>query len=119
VNISATPNTGYLFSNWYGSGAGAYSGNSNVASVTMEGPITETASFLPTILGVSLSGASAVTITCGTTPGFAYYLETTSNLAPAVWTMVAGSATNAAGTSVSFTVPVQSNQQRYFRTVSP
>ncbi len=119
MNISATPNTGYVFSNWSGSGAGSYSGNINVASVTMDGPITETASFLSSILGVSLSGTSNVVITCATTPGSTYYLETTTNIAPAIWTTVAGSTTNAAGTSVTFTVPVQSDKQRYFRTVSP
>lgn len=120
VNISATPNTGYFFSNWSGSGAGSYSGDSNVTSITMDGPITETASFLPTILGVSISGDSAVIITCAATPGYSYYLQTTTNLASAVWTTVAGSATNAAGTSVAFTISVQSNEQQYFRTaISP
>ena len=119
VSISAMPNAGYLFSNWSGSGAGSYSGSNNVASVTMNGPITETASFLPFILGVSISGASAI-ITCGTTPGSTYYLQTATNLAPAIWTMVAGSMTNPEGTSVTFTVPIQSNNlQRYFRVVSP
>jgi hypothetical protein len=120
VNITATPNTGYIFSNWSGSGIGAYSGNNNAASVTMDGPITETASFQPTILGASMSGASNVTITYGTTPGSTYYLETTTNLASGTWTTVAGSMTNAAGAAVTFTIPVQSKeQQQYFRVVCP
>jgi hypothetical protein len=120
VNIIATPNTGYVFTNWSGSGIGAYSGNSSMAAVTMNGPITETAAFQPTILGVSMSGVSNVIITYGTTPGSTYYLQTTTNLAPGIWTTVAGSTTNAAGTSVTFTVPVQSDdQQQYFRAVSP
>jgi List-Bact-rpt repeat protein len=45
VSISATPNNGYSFSNWTGSGTGSYSGPDNPASITMGGPITETATF--------------------------------------------------------------------------
>jgi hypothetical protein len=120
VNISATPNSGYIFSNWSGSGVGSYSGNTNAASVVMDAPITETASFVPTILGVSINGASTITFTYATTPGSPYHIETATNLAPAVWTIIAGSATNAAGTSVTFSIPLQANgQQQYFRTVSP
>jgi hypothetical protein len=117
VNISATPNAGFTFTNWSGSGAGSYSGNSSVASVTMNEPVTETANFLPIILGVTLGGDSTVTITYGTTPGFTYYLESTTNLASAIWMAVTGSTTNAAGTLVSFTVP-SNGQQQYFRAVA-
>jgi hypothetical protein len=46
VSISATPATGYSFSNWTGSGTGSYSGPNNPASITMGGPITETATFI-------------------------------------------------------------------------
>ena len=46
VSISATPASGYSFSNWTGSGAGSYSGTNNPASITMNGPITETAAFI-------------------------------------------------------------------------
>jgi uncharacterized repeat protein (TIGR02543 family) len=45
VSISATPTSGYSFTNWTGSGTGSFSGTSNPASITMGGPITETASF--------------------------------------------------------------------------
>jgi Divergent InlB B-repeat domain len=45
VSISATPNSGFSFSNWTGSGTGSYSGPNNPASITMGGPITETATF--------------------------------------------------------------------------
>jgi hypothetical protein len=45
VSISATPATDYSFTNWSGSGAGSYSGTNNPASITMGGPITETATF--------------------------------------------------------------------------
>jgi Pectate lyase superfamily protein/Divergent InlB B-repeat domain len=120
VNITATPNTGHTFGNWSGSGTGSYTGNGSAASVTMDGPITENATFQSTILGVSMSGVSNVVMTYGATPGSTYYLETTTNLALAIWTTVVGSTTNAAEMSVTFTVPVQSDdQQRFFRVVSP
>jgi uncharacterized repeat protein (TIGR02543 family) len=44
-NISATPATGYTFDGWTGSGSGSYSGGNNSASISMNGPITETANF--------------------------------------------------------------------------
>src|SRR5439155_22207270 len=44
-SISATASTNYSFSNWTGSGAGSYSGTDNPRSITMLGPITETATF--------------------------------------------------------------------------
>ncbi|MGC9016406.1 MAG: InlB B-repeat-containing protein, partial [Conexivisphaera sp.] len=50
VTISASPSNGYLFSSWSGSGSGSYSGTNNPATVTMNGPINETANFAyPTI----------------------------------------------------------------------
>jgi hypothetical protein len=46
VSISATPANGFSFSNWTGTGTGSYSGTNNPASITMGGPITETATFI-------------------------------------------------------------------------
>jgi hypothetical protein len=48
VSISATPNTGYVFSSWSGSGTGSYSGAANPTSISMAGPISETGSFSST-----------------------------------------------------------------------
>ena len=45
VSISATPGSGYSFTSWTGTGTGAFSGTTNPASITMSGPITETATF--------------------------------------------------------------------------
>src|ERR1035441_6351192 len=45
ADINATPARGYSFSGWAGAGAGSYSGSSVSASVTMNGPVSETASF--------------------------------------------------------------------------
>jgi Divergent InlB B-repeat domain len=45
VSITATAASGYSFTNWTGSGTGSFSGTNNPASITMGGPITETATF--------------------------------------------------------------------------
>ena len=45
ASIRATPNSGYIFSNWTGSGTGSYTGSTNASSITMGGPISETATF--------------------------------------------------------------------------
>ena len=45
VNLGATPTTGFIFSNWAGSGSGSYSGTTASPSITMNGPITEMANF--------------------------------------------------------------------------
>jgi hypothetical protein len=45
VQISAMPNPGYTFVGWAGSGTGSFSGSTNPMNITMNGPITEVASF--------------------------------------------------------------------------
>jgi len=45
ISISAKPAAGYSFTNWTSSGTGSFSGTNNPASITMGGPITETATF--------------------------------------------------------------------------
>src|SRR5207247_7362437 len=45
VSISATPSTGYSFSNWTGSETGCDSVRTQLACITMMAPITETATF--------------------------------------------------------------------------
>ncbi len=46
VPIEGFPDAGWAFSHWVGVGQGSYSGSSNPASVTMNGPITQTAVFV-------------------------------------------------------------------------
>ncbi|MBI4325200.1 MAG: hypothetical protein HY674_08035 [Chloroflexi bacterium] len=55
VSINATPSGGYSFSSWTGSGSGSYSGNSSSTTVTMNGPITETASFTVDPVNISVT----------------------------------------------------------------
>ncbi len=45
ISISGKAATGYSFTSWSGSGTGSFSGTNNPASITMGGPITETATF--------------------------------------------------------------------------
>jgi hypothetical protein len=48
VPILATPSPGYKFDRWFGNGAGSYTGTANPASVTVNGPISQTANFIRT-----------------------------------------------------------------------
>ena len=45
VNIQATPSSNYAFLSWIGVGTGSYTGTNNPVTLTMNGPITETANF--------------------------------------------------------------------------
>jgi hypothetical protein len=45
VTITATPASGHTFSSWSGTGTGSFSGTTNPVSITMGGPIGETATF--------------------------------------------------------------------------
>jgi hypothetical protein len=45
VSISASPNSGYVFGSWVGSGSGSYSGTTSSTSITMSATITEQANF--------------------------------------------------------------------------
>jgi thermolysin len=58
VSISASPASGFSFSGWTGSGSGSFSGSANPASVTMGGPITESAAFTNAPATIRLGAAS-------------------------------------------------------------
>lgn len=55
VSIDATPNSGYMFEDWSGSGTGSYSGTSETATITMDSQITETGNFAPAIMYVPIT----------------------------------------------------------------
>jgi len=46
VTISATPDSGFAFSFWIGTGSGSYSGSQSSHTVTLDGPITQELVFL-------------------------------------------------------------------------
>jgi hypothetical protein len=72
VSISATPASGWLFSSWTGSGTGSYSGTNNPVSVTMNGPITETANFVQNIFKIREQPVSSYTGELSVTPQTGY-----------------------------------------------
>ena len=49
VQIRATPNSGYSFNQWTGSGSGSYSGTNNPVNITMNSAISEKANFIETL----------------------------------------------------------------------
>ena len=55
LDLLANPNSGYAFSSWKGTGSGSYSGTSNTAYITMNGPINETATFYIPLYSVTFS----------------------------------------------------------------
>jgi hypothetical protein len=66
VSITAFANGGFAFTGWTGTGAGSFTGSTNPASVTMNGPITEAASFASATRTLTVSSsnpASGVSIT--------------------------------------------------------
>jgi len=78
VQISATANSGYQFTSWSGTGSGSYTGNNNPATITMNGPITETANFGIQVTIENTLGGSAY----ATYNGQTYYSNTTFFVAP-------------------------------------
>ncbi|HYN83648.1 MAG TPA: discoidin domain-containing protein [Pyrinomonadaceae bacterium] len=69
VTITATPNAGYGFNGWTGTGTGSFTGQSNPATVTMNGPLTQTASFsasgLTTNLALGRTARQSSTLSVG------------------------------------------------------
>jgi len=59
VQISASPNAGYIFVSWSGVGTISYSGSNNPATVTMNSPINETANFEIEVTVQNTYGGSA------------------------------------------------------------
>jgi hypothetical protein len=122
VNISATALYGYIFGTWAGTGTGSYSGTNNPASVTVNGPVTQTAGFDPlaAIVGLTVGGDGSVMISYATIPGYSYHVETTTNLSLSAWTTIPGSTTNAAGSLIIFVDPnTVGDSQRFYRVASP
>jgi hypothetical protein len=107
----------YLTTKWLAPGGGVSVGNAVSApfSVSPSGTVPQ-----QKIMGILINADGSVTLTYATMAGYPYHVETTTSLSPASWTTLAGSTTNAVGTSVTFTDPNPvSGGQRYYRTVSP
>ena len=119
VGISATTNSGYAFQSWTGSGSGSYSGTSASTTITMNGPITQTANFLYNVVftteqatdgsapssGAAISGVSITLISSGGTQ----YSGTTNSQGQIVFNVPAGSYS----LSVENPVPISSGEEFY------
>ncbi|MGA2686368.1 MAG: glycosyl hydrolase family 28-related protein [Verrucomicrobiota bacterium] len=118
VNINATPNGGYNFSSWSGSGTGSYSGGNSAASVTMNGPVTETASFAP---------SSTISVTAQTSPaGLSFTVDGTNYTSTQtfVWTpgsnhTVATTTPQSGGTGIQYAWSSWSDGGGISHTITP
>ncbi len=122
VAVNATAFSGYTFGAWAGTGSGSYSGTNNPASVTMNGPMAETAgfNFLAAITGITIGGDGSVTISYTTTSGLTYHVETTTDLTSSAWTTIPGSTTNSMGGPIIVIDPnAVGDPQRFYRVGSP
>src|SRR6185436_17510038 len=59
VIITGVPNPSYNFQSWTGTGTGSYSGNTNARTITLGGPVTETASFVLAPIDVTVQSNPA------------------------------------------------------------
>ncbi|MEM3488442.1 MAG: Ig-like domain-containing protein [Nitrososphaerota archaeon] len=91
VTISASPASGYSFLSWTGSGSGSYTGNSNPATITMNGPITQTANFQlqPFDFSISVSPSSR-TVTAGQSTTYTVTVSLVSGAAQTVSLSLSG-----------------------------
>jgi hypothetical protein len=64
VSVTTTPNQGYSFEGWQGSGQGSYSGNRENYSVVALGPMQEVAQYF-VALTIQISGSGSVTLSAG------------------------------------------------------
>ncbi len=82
VALSATPNSGYTFRGWSGTGSGSYTGTNAGAIVTMNGAIQETASFV----------GSNASVTVGTSPsGLSFSVDGANYSTPTAFDWAPGS----------------------------
>lgn len=111
VQLTATPNSGYQFSNWTGS----VSGTSNPLSVTMNGPRSQTANFTATVCNYSLSSGSASFGSGGGSSGF--NVTTTAGCSWSVtnvpaWVTINSGASGTGSGTVNYTVASNSSTAR-------
>ncbi|HYQ85629.1 MAG TPA: T9SS type A sorting domain-containing protein, partial [Bacteroidota bacterium] len=82
VTIAETPNAGFRFSSWAGSGAGSYTGSNSSPTITMNAPITETASFVRFTAQVVVQTIPA---------GLVIFVDNTQYTSPHTFTWTTGS----------------------------
>lgn len=134
-SVTATPSSGATFTSWTGTGTGSYTGTANPASITMSGPVNETAAFAtqPTLVSnyavtLTESGLPAGTAWQATFEGVTLTSTTQSMIfsgtpsgtgtwnVPAVQGSTAGVRYEPGATSGSFLVPTQTSLAVNFAT---
>ena len=126
--LAETPDTGYLFAGWIGSGPGNYTGASSAPGIIPTGPVTEVAEFTPAVSGppptytLTLTASpvlSAGTLWSVTVNGSGHSSTTTSlvvsGLLSGTYTVDVATATSPDGSTLytpvqaSISVPVHAN----------
>jgi hypothetical protein len=80
VLLSASPNSGYVFSSWSGEGTGNYTGTNNPVIITMNSPITQTANFLKLYSATFSREDLLAGLSWGVTVNGQHYVSTASSL---------------------------------------
>lgn len=118
VTIQAAPNPGYGFSSWTGIGTGSYTGTSNPSSVTINGPIAETANFLTgtsttlvvSLPSISLGSSATLSGSVAPNPGSVPVMVSVSRDSGSTWAMLLLVMTDSSGSySVNWTPPYPGN----------
>ncbi|MGA2627554.1 MAG: 6-bladed beta-propeller [Candidatus Bathyarchaeia archaeon] len=105
IAILALPNSGFSFVSWTGSGSGSFSGTSPSATVTMDGPITETATFAPT-------STVQITVESGPSNSGIVQVDGSSIITPQTYTWTPGTTHSL---SAAFNPPCNYNCQATFQ----
>lgn len=114
VTITATPNPGAVFTRWSGTGSGSYSGTNNPASVSIAGPIEQTAIFATTLCSPALSPSSVSFDANANTGSVVLTIGAACPWTAAVvgdnpWLRLTGATSGTGGGSISFSVEANSN----------
>ncbi len=114
VSITATPDAGFGFNGWAGTGSGAYSGWANPASVKMNAPITETPAF----------GSNVSVVVTSSPSGRSFVVDGTTYTAQQTFSWAAGSshtldAPSPQGTSGEYTFSRWSDNGAATHTIAP
>jgi hypothetical protein len=106
----------YLVNKWLVAGGAPVVGNALSQSFV----VLPSAPPPQSIFGATVNVGGSVTLTYATTPEYPYQVETTTNLFPASWTTLAGSAITATTNVATFTdTNLPNNPERFYRIVSP
>src|SRR4029077_20916932 len=117
ISIKATPATGYTLSGWTGTGTGSYSGTNNPASITMNSPITEMASFTQNPVQVTVQ--TSPTGQSFMVDGTGYTAAQSFSWAPGSSHTIATTSPQSGGTGIQYVWKSWSDKGAISHTVAP